>query len=1581
MGRPIQGFSLGHAQCETSYGIYFFFFPLYVVVRMALLLFSLARYSYRFGSIPFYDIFSTTVCYLIGNLIYDIFQWLVWLSSILILRGSSRILPTLAFCCQFLHFMHLLLLDRFPLVNVRSLRQMKRGRFPICIPLSDERDLNLSSYRISSAHVYLSRTGGPSLFSIDSPFICFVAFIHRISSDFRDRTSRSPPEGPLLSVLDFVMMFHGLVLAHVTLFRYLLWKRLFDPTLPPSPRPTGKHPFSFYSAKQSSVFTTAAVYSSDQLDSLRPKLDFSSSAVNVIVDNAANIHIWNNQSDFLEGTLKPYENKNQVMTVGSDALLPSGIGDVKVTWMDDEGIPYEIILRKVLYFPSSPVNVLSVTAFANQLCDDEGTWIQTKRNYSVFSWEFGTRTKTIQHPSSNLPEMSVNHQSSFYASMTSFLRPYYCYFARSGPANSVLLPEVDKDDISFLSVQPIDSSLAHSLSKKSTTYAVGERVRYTRDDHTEIGTLTSVDFDLNKDCPLFNISFGGSRTVQTPKEFISHFDEPDPMELPVTDVQLEAFTRLLPSEDLQKLLSLSAQDPSPLQDEFMRWHFKLNHLPFPSMFQLCRSGYLPKKFLSLRSDQLICPSCILGKQRKRPWRVKGQNKTIRKENETSPGDRVSIDQMVSHQPGIVPRYNGRHTRARITCVTCFKDHVSGLSFSHLQESTDGASTLQGKHAFEKLSSSMEAPVQAYHADNGRFAEKQFRDDVLAQGQSISFCAVGSHHQNGIIERHIGLLTSATRTTLLHAQRNWPEAISSLLWPFAWLETERRFNHLHLDSDGRSPIQKHSGVDVRLDLTTLHPWGCPAYVLDARAQVGQAIPKWDPKSRLGIYVGRSRNHAGTVALILNPATLHVSPQFHVVFDDTFSTVKYLQNGDVPPNWKDLVLHSTEKVLTDADIDQATVTVTENDMLLPAANAPTVLPSDTSDSDDTAVAPLHSPSPTYANLDEMTLRRSPRLKALRENQQHSNESPKHAYFTQFNYLPSLSLTSEQPDPASSTILSKAVFYFENTCRNFDGTLNQLHPMALASKNADNDTFTFRNMLKQKDRAEFIKAMLVEIQAHESRNHWTVHLRSSLPPKAKTILAIWSFKRKRRPDGSITKHKARLCAHGGMQRWGENYWETYAPVVNWLSVRTLLVLSILLPLETRSIDFVLAFPQAKLDVDVYMEVPVGFTVDQSRRYVLKLEKNLYGLKQAAYNWYELLKSGLESRNFKQSKADNCVFFRHDAIILTYVDDCIIFTKEKAIADDIINSLQQGIENFEFTDDGDLLQYLGIAFDRKDNFLTLSQPHLIRRIVEAAELPFTTLPKETPAVKPLLHKDASGLPRKTSWNYRQLVGMLNYLQNTTHPDLSMAVHQTARFCIAPKLSHERAIKRIVKYLIGTSTLGLIFQPDPTKGIEVFVDADFAGSWDRADSANPENVLSRTGFVIMLCGVPVLWASRLQSEIALSTAESEYIALSTALREVIPLMHLLQDLRTVFSIHKYIPCVKCKVFEDNQSAIAMSTSKKFTPRTKHIALKYHHFRKYVADGKIRIEAIGTREQTADILTKPVDSPSFKYLRKKLMGW
>ena len=184
-----------------------------------------------------------------------------------------------------------------------------------------------------------------------------------------------------------------------------------------------------------------------------------------------------------------------------------------------------------------------------------------------------------------------------------------------------------------------------------------------------------------------------------------------------------------------------------------------------------------------------------------------------------------------------------------------------------------------------------------------------------------------------------------------------------------------------------------------------------------------------------------------------------------------------------------------------------------------------------------------------------------------------------------------------------------------------------------------------------------------------------------------------------------------------------------------------------------------------------------------------------------------------------------------------------------------------------------------------------------------------------------------------------------------------------------------------GTKDKGIIFRPDPSRGLECYVDADFAGGWNKGDADDANSVMSRTGYVIMYSGCPILWCSKLQTEVALSTTAAEYIALSQALREVIPIMQLLKEINEIFPTHIPTPQIHCKTWEDNNGCLVLAQKQKFSPRTKHIAIKYHHFRKHVEDGTISIHPIDTKEQTVDIFTKPLDESLFKYLRFKLCGW
>eukprot|EP00957_Ditylum_brightwellii_P156915 11942439-Ditylum_brightwellii.AAC.1 len=170
----------------------------------------------------------------------------------------------------------------------------------------------------------------------------------------------------------------------------------------------------------------------------------------------------------------------------------------------------------------------------------------------------------------------------------------------------------------------------------------------------------------------------------------------------------------------------------------------------------------------------------------------------------------------------------------------------------------------------------------------------------------------------------------------------------------------------------------------------------------------------------------------------------------------------------------------------------------------------------------------------------------------------------------------------------------------------------------------------------------------------------------------------------------------------------------------------------------------------------------------------------------------------------------------------------------------------------------------------------------------------------------------------------------------------------------------------------GLNMRPDITRGLKVYVDASFVGEWNSACSEESTSVLSRTGYIIKYANCPIIWSSKLQTEITMSTTEAEYVALSQAIREVIPLMQLLNEVKGSIRItNEELPEFKCKAFEDNQKCIKLAKCPRMQSRTKHIAMKYHHFKSKVIDGIITMTGIDTNDQQVDLLTKNLDKVNF----------
>jgi hypothetical protein len=414
----------------------------------------------------------------------------------------------------------------------------------------------------------------------------------------------------------------------------------------------------------------------------------------------------------------------------------------------------------------------------------------------------------------------------------------------------------------------------------------------------------------------------GSKVV-TPASRVSFLDQPDFTNIPSTLLKYQKEVGIgISKKEAQELAYPHILTPS--QQEMLSWHNCLYHLPFGRLFKLAQWRILPHSILGCEDKPPLCIVCRFGQACRRPWHRKGKaSGSICPPNETEPGNGTSVDQIILAQLGLIPQMAGFLTSDCIWGTTNFCDHASDFIYIHLMHNFLLKETLLAKRAYEKILQQAGWTVKHYHADNGSFSDKGFHKDIDNKGQEITFCGFGAHQQNRFIENRNKQLTLGAHTLLLHGMGHWPQMIDTMYWPFGIKAMAECLNSLHVNSDGCTPESIMYGVDLEtLPVTNFHYLFCPIYVLDHRLQSagGPGPPKWEPRSQIGVYLGHLPFHPGSVALAFIPKTSQVLPQYHVVFDNHFSTVPYMECGEVPPNWEDLLKLCTESA-TDESIDLA------------------------------------------------------------------------------------------------------------------------------------------------------------------------------------------------------------------------------------------------------------------------------------------------------------------------------------------------------------------------------------------------------------------------------------------------------------------------------------------------------------------------------------------------------------------------------------------------------------------------------------------------------------------------------------
>ena len=389
--------------------------------------------------------------------------------------------------------------------------------------------------------------------------------------------------------------------------------------------------------------------------------------------------------------------------------------------------------------------------------------------------------------------------------------------------------------------------------------------------------------------------------------------------------------------------------------------------------------------------------------------------------------------------------------------------------------------------------------------------------------------------------------------------------------------------------------------------------------------------------------------------------------------------------------------------------------------------------------------------------------------------------------------------------------------------------------------------------------------------------------------------------------------------------------------------------------------AFLNGYLNEEVYVAQPKGFVDPNLPDHVYRLKKALYGLKQAPRAWYERLTKFLLQQGYRKGETDKTLFVRQEEgklmIAQIYVDDIVFGGMTDALVKQFVHQMQS---EFEMSLVGELTYFLGLQVKQMEDTIFISQSKYSKNIVKKFGMESATH-KRTPAATHIkLTKDEKGVSVDQSL-YRSIIGSLLYL-TASRPDISFAVGVCARYQAEPKMSHLTQVKRILKYVNGTSDYGIMYSHGEDSRLTGYCDADWAGSaYDRK---------STSGGCFFLGNNLISWFSKKQNCVALSTAEAEYIAAGSSCSQLLWMKQMLSE----YNVEQDVLTLYC----DNMSAINISKNPIQHSRTKHIDIRHHFIRDLVEDKVVTFEHVATDNQLADIFTKALDANKFETLRGKL---
>ncbi|KAI3472572.1 hypothetical protein Pfo_029356 [Paulownia fortunei] len=514
-------------------------------------------------------------------------------------------------------------------------------------------------------------------------------------------------------------------------------------------------------------------------------------------------------------------------------------------------------------------------------------------------------------------------------------------------------------------------------------------------------------------------------------------------------------------------------------------------------------------------------------------------------------------------------------------------------------------------------------------------------------------------------------------------------------------------------------------------------------------------------------------------------------------------------------------------------------------------------------------------------------------------------------------------------------------------------------------DNDPRSYGEAMSDIDSKKWQEAMQSEMDSMYSNKVWTL---VDPPQGIVPIGCKWVYKRKLGVDGEVATYKARLVAKGYTQKQGIDYEETFSPVAMLKSIRILLAISAYYDYEIWQMDVKTAFLNGNIKEEIYMKQPEGFISSGSEQKVCKLQRSIYGLKQASRSWNIRFDETIKMFDFHKNPDEPCVYKKVSGSAVTfvvlYVDDILLIGNDVGM----LQSTRTWLSNqFSMKDLGDASFILGIKIyrDRSRRMIGLSQSMYIDKVLkrfsmEESKRGFLPMSHGVSLSKVMSPKTPEEREKMARIPYASAIGSIMYAMLCTRPDIAHALSVTSRYQSNPGEEHWKAVKMILKYLRRTKDIFLIYGNGELK-LEGYTDSSFQSDIDDSKSMS--------GYIFTLNGGAVSWKSSKQETTADSTTEAEYIAASDAAKEAVWIRNFIQGLDVIPSIVDPV-----MIYCDNNGAIAQAKEPRSHQRSKHIMRRYHLIREIIGRGDVIVDRVASAENVADPLTKPLALVCHDYL-------